>query len=481
MVRKVGVLILMVGMAVFFFSCKSAPQPAEEPEVTEVPEEKPPEKPPEEKPPEVTEKPAEKPAEKPVEKPKPVPVADAEIQQARNAIARAKEASADYYEPQALQEAERALRQALAVRESDPEAARQYLAEAKARANAAFDGSVAKASSELAARMKRARDYLLRLQADKFLPSEYNSAVAGIPQAEQLYREGKLLEARDKAYATLAAMAGLTDRLQERLRWLEILKRDVNQYLDQAKQMGAYSQVPDRMDNVNRLYLAGVEAFQRYDLSKAEENLGAAREAILAAIKVAKGQIQEARRKSKELMLDVMKDIEAASELTVVTEDGTVVEPEKWSGQEFLEQEDVQIEDQGGPESALPPSLRIPSGGGTAVMGDLTDDNLLAQAKELWRQGVLAWNKGDYQLAEEYFAQSRKLVEVYKTQAVNASYPIYVVRLIPERRDCLWRIAEYDYIYGDPYLWPKIWRRNRKLIQHPDLIYPGWKLVIPPE
>jgi len=55
------------------------------------------------------------------------------------------------------------------------------------------------------------------------------------------------------------------------------------------------------------------------------------------------------------------------------------------------------------------------------------------------------------------------------------------VRLIPERRDCLWRIAEYDFIYGNPYLWPKIWRRNRKLIQHPDLIYPGWKLVIPPQ
>jgi nucleoid-associated protein YgaU len=94
---------------------------------------------------------------------------------------------------------------------------------------------------------------------------------------------------------------------------------------------------------------------------------------------------------------------------------------------------------------------------------------------------VVEWNAGNYSLAEEYFNESRKLVEVYKTQAVNPDYPIYLVRLIPERRDCLWRIAEYSYIYANPYMWPKIWRRNRKLIQHPDLIYPGWKLVIPPK
>ena len=42
-------------------------------------------------------------------------------------------------------------------------------------------------------------------------------------------------------------------------------------------------------------------------------------------------------------------------------------------------------------------------------------------------------------------------------------------------------IAEYNYIHANPYMWPKIWRRNRKRIQHPDLIYPGWKLVIPPK
>jgi nucleoid-associated protein YgaU len=72
----------------------------------------------------------------------------------------------------------------------------------------------------------------------------------------------------------------------------------------------------------------------------------------------------------------------------------------------------------------------------------------------------------------------------------------YTVRLIPERRDCLYRIAEYDEIYGDPTQWPQIYRANKsqidggynryvKRVEEPkysraeDLIFPGQVLDIP--
>ncbi len=72
----------------------------------------------------------------------------------------------------------------------------------------------------------------------------------------------------------------------------------------------------------------------------------------------------------------------------------------------------------------------------------------------------------------------------------------YTVRLIPQRRDCLYRIAEYDEIYGDPTQWPQIYRANKPLIdgsynrylknvEEPkysraeDLIFPGQVLDIP--
>ncbi len=55
----------------------------------------------------------------------------------------------------------------------------------------------------------------------------------------------------------------------------------------------------------------------------------------------------------------------------------------------------------------------------------------------------------------------------------------YKVRLILPIRDCLWRIANYKYVYNNAALWPKIWKANKKLIKDPDLIYPGQVFVIP--
>ena len=72
----------------------------------------------------------------------------------------------------------------------------------------------------------------------------------------------------------------------------------------------------------------------------------------------------------------------------------------------------------------------------------------------------------------------------------------YTVRLIPERRDCLYRIAEYPEIYEDATQWPRIYRANQgqidagynrylQRVEEPkysraqDLIFPGQVLDIP--
>ncbi len=58
-------------------------------------------------------------------------------------------------------------------------------------------------------------------------------------------------------------------------------------------------------------------------------------------------------------------------------------------------------------------------------------------------------------------------------------YAIYVVRYIPENRDCLWKIAKH--YYGDGRKWPVIHEANNDLISNPHLIQPGWRLKIPLE
>jgi len=47
--------------------------------------------------------------------------------------------------------------------------------------------------------------------------------------------------------------------------------------------------------------------------------------------------------------------------------------------------------------------------------------------------------------------------------------------------ECLWYIAGYPEIYGNPLEWPRIYEANRDIIKDPDLIYPGQVLKIPRE
>lgn len=57
----------------------------------------------------------------------------------------------------------------------------------------------------------------------------------------------------------------------------------------------------------------------------------------------------------------------------------------------------------------------------------------------------------------------------------------YTVGTWSRDRDCLWNIAKKPTIYGNAFLWPKIWQSNREQIKNPDIIYPGQKLKIPPK
>lgn len=65
----------------------------------------------------------------------------------------------------------------------------------------------------------------------------------------------------------------------------------------------------------------------------------------------------------------------------------------------------------------------------------------------------------------------------------KASKPAaYVVRLNPEDRDCLWKIAAYDFVYGDPWKWKQLYEANKESFPepgNPSLIEPGMILKIP--
>jgi nucleoid-associated protein YgaU len=81
--------------------------------------------------------------------------------------------------------------------------------------------------------------------------------------------------------------------------------------------------------------------------------------------------------------------------------------------------------------------------------------------------------------ASDALNQSRTSLDAAMNAGKSSGSGDYTVRLIPERRDCLWRIAGYSEIYGDPFRWPEIYSANKQEIKDPDLIYPGQVFQIP--
>lgn len=48
-----------------------------------------------------------------------------------------------------------------------------------------------------------------------------------------------------------------------------------------------------------------------------------------------------------------------------------------------------------------------------------------------------------------------------------------------EKNDCLWNISGKQIIYGNPWMWTRIYEANRDKIKNPDLIYPAQVFLIP--
>ncbi len=111
-------------------------------------------------------------------------------------------------------------------------------------------------------------------------------------------------------------------------------------------------------------------------------------------------------------------------------------------------------------------------------------DEEFSEAQDLYDEGRALLDDEEYGESIERFSDSiAKLDEMdamYTEKDVLPRY--YEVRLIPERRDSFWRIAEYEFVYDDPWEWPRLYERNKEVLRDPDnphLIHPGQVFEIP--
>jgi nucleoid-associated protein YgaU len=126
----------------------------------------------------------------------------------------------------------------------------------------------------------------------------------------------------------------------------------------------------------------------------------------------------------------------------------------------------------------------------------LEDNEYYKKSVELANMSQEAMDAADYDAAAEYAIESQRyaaLSRQYIEEALAAARgrpapqgvlaAEYEVKLNPARRDCLWRIAGYDFIYGNSREWRRLYEFNKSTFRNPDnpnLIYPGQILKIPP-
>lgn len=440
---------LAVAVLILTAACQSAPPP----------------KPAEPEPPKPgVETPDSKPA--PEVKPDPVPetLSEAEVAEAEQAIKDAEAADGHTFAPDLMNKAKADLEMAkkLGSTGSAPEG-RKYLASALEAAREALKIALAGQLAQWKDRLAAADAAVLEQKGDQFLPETYATAAQKRKEAEDLLSQD-FTAGKAMAQEALESYSALLKDLDRKLGEIRRLKDDSAARLAEAEALEAFIWVPETLEAANDAYFRGADALRKYNLSESEEAYTQAR--FLAGKAVQDSRNQKARKETEDLMLETMRQIEKASNLMIINEEDEVVSPQPWDGSQFLKEKN--------PE---PQSFLLPVDGSPLVLEEVSRVSYLTLAKELWFKGVDEKNLGNYPVANQYFLESQKNLRLYEAMAVDK---LYTVRLIPDRRDALWRIAEYPSIYGDPLQWPLIWKRNRKLIQNPDLIYPGWQLIIPP-
>lgn len=112
------------------------------------------------------------------------------------------------------------------------------------------------------------------------------------------------------------------------------------------------------------------------------------------------------------------------------------------------------------------------------------NQSLFDSATAWYNAAVEAFESEDYPTAiveaDKVINALKDIRRLYEASA-DGYVQYYIVKLVPHRRDCLWRIAKKKEVYGDASKWTILYEANKETLKSdsPHLIYPGEKLYIP--
>jgi len=417
------------------------------------------------------------------ETPKIKPVSREELALARQSLERAEVVEGSRFAPELMKDGYADLKKAADMAESDPEGARLLLAGVIDKGNRAFELGRAGLKAEAYAALEDMQKKLLSIEADKYSPQPYQEVMDQFTLTRKQIEAENLTEARKEMALSKTKATNLYRTLDNNIKWIGILERDTNTYLNDAEAEDAYLWADKEFNQAGNQLSQGMIKFREYDLKSSEALLKEAKFRARNTLYLTRTRKKQAETDAK--VLQIQMELEEASTLKVQTESGDIKEADPWSGNDYLNKnpllkaqpEEYTPDDSELSNYDLNKSVEeeeediIPSPSSNDVTG------LLEKAKNLWQEAVTERNAGNYEKSKELLTQAEAYIAAYRSNAVGKTYTVVYRKT---NTDCLWRIAEFKEIYGDPFLWPKIWQRNQKAIPNPDLIYPGQVLIIPP-
>jgi len=119
-----------------------------------------------------------------------------------------------------------------------------------------------------------------------------------------------------------------------------------------------------------------------------------------------------------------------------------------------------------------------------AELQGMSDDQLVNYKDELVQlkskaDGMAKSNIAKLSRFGSRVAALQSKIDALMKSSTGGKEKSYTVGTWARNHDCLWNIAKKPDIYGNAWLWPKIWQGNRDKIKDPDVIKPKWVLRIP--
>ncbi|KAL0264049.1 UNVERIFIED_CONTAM: hypothetical protein PYX00_010914 [Menopon gallinae] len=303
-------------------------------------------------------------------------------------------------------------------------------------------------------------------EANLFYPELYQEALAREKDMDQAFedmQEESLTRNAQKAIEILVDIIKTTKDNKDRIAFLkEVIEKEL---ANKEANPQNYQDNASTYECIHTQYFKGSEHYRNKNMEGALEAFSAAYYACHKLLSSAQVKDeQEAIRLAAEKQL---KELERVSALKVADNQGKIVKPKSWSGYDYLNDKNKQVE-------LLTKVKREESASlNTAIQ---TVEDLLNQARQSWELAVAYNEDGQTQLAKEELFLSRQYSNTYAEYAI---LDVYLVKAHQRPIDTLWKIAKI--YYKDPYSWPMIWIRNRALIKDPDLILPGWKIMQDPK